>query len=135
MPSRDLNDLDPRLRPLADSLIAACEAAGCPVTVITTLRSLPEQEHAVAIGVSWTLNSKHLPQPPSGKSLALDLCPTEYLTMKNWNPDGPLWWVIAQAAVALGLRSGMDWKDRGLPPVGQTRPSWDPGHSEWVTPV
>lgn len=130
--SRDLADLDSRFYPLAVLLIANCQTLNCPVTIITTLRSLPEQEQAVANGVSWTMKSKHLPQPPEGKSLAIDLCPTEYLTMKNWNPTGPLWWLIAKAAIDLGLRSGMDWHGIGLPPVGLTRPSFDPGHCEYV---
>jgi hypothetical protein len=132
MASRNLNDLDARLRPLADQWIAACEALGVPVTIITTLRTSVEQHHAVETGVSWTLHSKHLPQPPEGKSLAIDLCPTELLTEKGWAPASPLWWTLARCALDLGLRSGMDWHGVGLPLVGQVRPSWDPGHAEYV---
>ncbi len=130
MASRNLDDLDSRFRPIAESVIADCLSAGVPVTIITTLRSSAEQAHAVATGVSWTLHSLHLPQPPDGKSLALDLAVTEYLAMKNWNPVGEKWWVIARSAVARGLRSGMDWHSVGLPPTGTTRPSWDPSHME-----
>ncbi len=130
--STSIEDLDSRFRPLAEQLIARCRAAGCVVRIITTGRTMTEQEQALAHGVSWTLKSKHLPQPPEGKSLAIDLCPEEYLAMKNWNPGGALWWTIAGNAIALGLRSGMDWHGVGLPPVGHMRPSWDPGHSEYV---
>ncbi len=131
MSSRLLSDLDSRLLPLAEELIAKSLAAGVPLTVITTLRSMQEQELAVQHGVSWTINSKHLPQPPEGKSLAIDVCPTVLLTQKNWAPMNPMWWTVAEIGVALGLRSGMDWKGVGLPPVSETRPSWDPGHFEY----
>lgn len=130
MSSRSLADLDPRFRPIAEKLIAECEAAGIPITVICTLRSLAEQQQAVNHGVSWTMHSKHLPQPPQGKSLAIDIAPTALLSQKNWAPGDPLWWVVAGTAQRLGLRSGADWADIGLPPVGHVRPSWDPGHSE-----
>ena len=132
MASKSLDDLDSRFRPLVDQLLSNLSDAGVKVVVIDTLRTPVEQAQNIANGVSWTQNSKHLPQPPDGKSLAIDLCPTEYLTMKNWNPTGPLWWQIAQAGVALGMRSGMDWHDIGLPPVGETRSSFDPGHLEIV---
>jgi len=133
MPSRDLNDLDKRIRPLVDRLLARCanrDDLDLPVMVIDTMRTLEEQRDAVLHGTSWTLKSKHLPQPPDGKSLAIDLCPTAYMMRKNWNPAGELWWKLAEAGLALGLRSGMDWAGVGLPPVGHTRPSWDPGHLE-----
>ena len=127
MASRSLNDLDSRFRPLVDQLLVTL---GDGYTVICTLRDEAEQAANVAHGVSWTLKSKHLPQPPDGKSLAIDLAPRDYLGLKYWNPTGPLWWAIAEAAVALGIRSGMDWHGVGLPALGQTRPSWDPGHCE-----
>lgn len=130
MASRNLNDLDSRIFPLAVRLLGQAIDAGVPLTVITTLRSQEEQELAVKRGYSWTLNSKHLPQPPSGKSLAIDVCPTELLSVKNWGPDSPLWWKVAELGVALGLRSGMDWQGIGLPPVGHCRACWDPGHFE-----
>ncbi len=141
MASRKLEDLDSRFRPIAEKVIQQCHDAGVQVTVITTLRNLDEQKSAVAHGVSWTLNSKHLPQPPENKSLAVDLCPTELLIRasqpaatpyeKQWSPEHPDWWVIATIGVGLGLRSGMDWRDIGLPEVGTMRPNHDPGHLEY----
>jgi hypothetical protein len=132
MASRSLSDLDDRFRPLAEKLIAQCESAGIHLTTICTLRSKEEQELAVLAGVSWTDNSLHLPQPPDGKALAIDIAPTVYLTEKNWNPTGDLWWQIATIAHSLGMRSGMDWDGDGLPPVGSIRKCWDPGHCEYV---
>ena len=132
MSSRSLDDLDARFRPLAEQVLTKCAAAGLDITIITTLRTPVEQAHAVASGVSWTTHSKHLPQPPDGKSLAIDLAPTLYLPMKLWNPTGALWWIIAQAGVDVGLRSGMDWNGIGLPRTGDNkRAKFDPGHLEW----
>ena len=132
MASKSFEDLDKRFRPLAITLVDQCKAAGVPVTVIDTLRSMQEQADAVKHGNSWTMRSKHLPQPPDGKSLAIDVCPTALLKTKNWSPMHPSWWVVAKIGVALGLRCGMDWHDKGLPPIGTTRASWDPGHFEFV---
>jgi len=144
MASRSLSDLDSRFRPLAQQVIDACHAVSVPVTVITTLRSLAEQKSAIAHHVSWTLKGMHLPQPPEGKSLAIDLCPTELLILaarlgatdyeKDWSPMHSDWWIIARAGVSLGLRSGMDWRGVGLPLVGVVRPDWDPGHIEYIVP-
>lgn len=128
MSSRSLDDLDSRFRPLAEELLAKSAAAGIHLTVICTLRSVHEQELAVRSGVSWTLRSLHLPQPPEDKSLAIDVCPTRLLTEKNWAPLSPLWWVVAEIGVGIGLTSGMDWNHQGLPPVGESRPKWDAGH-------
>ncbi len=133
--STSLDELDSRFRPIAEALIGRCRKAGIPVAVITTGRTIEAQKLAVAHGVSWTMKSKHLPQPPEGKSWAMDLCPTALLSEKNWAPKHPHWWILAGLAVELGLRSGMDWKGIGLPPVGQTRPSFDPGHVEWKGPA
>ncbi len=133
--STNLDDLDKRLRPLAEALISQCAAAGCPVRVITTLRTAAAQQLAVDHGVSWTLKSKHLPHPPDGKSLAIDVCPESLLTQKNWAPANPLWWTVGAIVKSLGLRSGMDWNEKGLPPVGEVRPKWDPGHAELKTEI
>jgi hypothetical protein len=86
-----------------------CAAAGIPLTLIETLRQPDRQEHYVQIGVSWTARSKHLPQPPNGLSLAFDAAPTEYLALKNWNTNGPLWDRVAEISGDLGLIWGV-WK-------------------------
>lgn len=120
--SRNLDDLDLRLRPLADQLIARANAEVCPVTVITTLRTPQAQAQAVADGVSWTLHSLHLPQPPEGKSLAIDIAPTELIPTKGWSPSSPLWAQIGAIGQELGLKWGV-WKN-GI--------NIDPGHYEMV---
>lgn len=134
MPSRSFDDLDSRFKPYAEALVQEIEVH-FPVTVICTLRSLAEQMAALKAGTSWTRHSLHLPQPPEKKALAIDLCPRDLLIVKGWGPTDPKWWMISTIAVRMGMRSGMDWHDVGLPDVGQIRPAWDPGHCEYVSPL
>ncbi len=110
MSSRSLEDLDGRFRPLADQLLAQSSAAGIPLRVINTLRTQAEQDHNILIGVSWTTHSLHLPQPPDGKSLAIDVCPAALLHEKGWAPGAPEWQTIGVIGEALGLRWGGRWK-------------------------
>lgn len=117
---KSLDALTSYFRPQVDEFLGACEAAGILLTIIDTDRTPSEQEQKLAQGVSWTQNSKHLPQPPEGKSEAIDVCPTAYLTVKNWNPTGPLWSQIG----AIGESCGMFWG-------GQWSSHPDPGHFQW----
>ena len=75
--SRLLSDLDPDFLPQAAMFLAYLAEAGIPVLIVTTGRTEAEQADAVARRVSWTMKSKHLPQPPFGKSKALDVVPFE----------------------------------------------------------
>lgn len=130
-----LSKLDSRFRPIAQKLIDQLQIEkGIPLCIVSTIRTQEQQDENIRRGISWTRNSKHLPQPDEGLSWAVDLVPLSLMQEKNWAPADPLWWEIASAAVNLGLRSGMDWDNKGLPPVGQTRPKWDPGHVEWRGP-
>ena len=66
----------------------------------------------MAKGVSWVSSpekSMHLPQPPEGKSKAIDICPVAYLNLPLWNPDGPFWKEIGAIGKSLGLVWGGDW--------------------------
>lgn len=136
--SRSFLDLDPRFRDIAQSIrFKFEEKTGKSLAIIDTLRTQHEQDLAILHGTSWTKNSKHLPQPPLGLSLAVDFCPIEYLTKKYWNPTGALWWVLANLVKdnKANLISGMDWHNAGLPPVGKTRSQWDPGHIHLIVDV
>lgn len=132
--SVSLDDLDSRFRPLADRLLAALAAAGFPARVTYTLRTLAAQEVAKAQGRSKTIKSKHLPQPPDGKSLAIDVCPECLIGMVNYAPLDPRWWKVGEIGKALGLRWGGQWDRPAPPPVGQPFTDreflWDPGHFE-----
>lgn len=111
--SRNLNDLDPRFRPLAVELLARCVEANIPVLIIDTLRTPQEQAAYVAKGVSWTYNSKHL------VGLAIDICPYDVYQAKGpdkllWDAEHPLWTRIGQIGEGLGLRWGGRWQQRDL---------------------
>ena len=82
----------------------------CPVT-IETIRELDRQQHYVGLGVSWTLKSYHLAQPPHDLSLAFDLAPQEYLSHPLWNPDGEKWDQLGDLGQLIGLEWGFQlWR-------------------------
>ena len=114
--SRALSDLSPRFRPLASALLTRCIEAGIGITVIDTLRTPEEHQRNLVAGVSWTKHSKHLDGD------AIDVCPTDLLAVKGWDPSNPLWARIGDIGESLGLRWGGRWKQRDL------------GHLEYVAP-
>lgn len=105
-----LDALASYFRPQVDDFLARCQAAGIDLAIIDTDRTPTEQQMKLAQGVSWTEHSKHLPQAPEGKSEAIDVCPKEYLTMKLWNPTGPLWAQIGAIGEACGMFWGGRWE-------------------------
>lgn len=122
--SRNLDDLDSRFRPLAEELLRECAKVGIHLLVVTTSRTLAEQTEAVKHGVSWTMKSKHLPQPPEGKSQAIDVVPHVLTTVKGWGPGDPLWARVGLIGQGLGLKWGV-W-------IGGLHK--DLGHFEYVPP-
>lgn len=129
--SRALNDLDSRFRPLAFELIARCAEAGIPVMIIDTLRTPEEQADNLVRGVSWTLKSKHLPQPPDHLSLAIDLAPYSQYQLHGpdklqWDEADPAWQVLG----AIGLQLGLTWAVTNS--HGRRK---DLGHFEYVEPA
>lgn len=126
--SRRLDDLDPRLKPIAFELIARGNEAGIPTMIIDTLRTDAEHQVNLAARTSWTANSKHLPQPPSGLSLAIDLCPYDVYQLDGpdklmWRANHPSWQTLGAIGKALGLRWGGDWQQKDL------------SHFEYVVPA
>jgi hypothetical protein len=80
--------------------------------IVDTLRTVEEQEENIRKGVSWTMRSKHLPQPPENRALAYDLCP--YLVWSavgpdklNWDQNNPDWMTIGKIGMLLGLKWGV----------------------------
>lgn len=123
--TRNLNDLAPECRAIFFELLARFTEAGIPVMVINVLRTVEEQKVNLARGVSATMNSRHLPQPPSGLSHAIDVCPyATYLLhgpdKLQWDSTDPSWGALGLIGESLGLRWGGRWKV----PV-------DPGHFEF----
>src|SRR4051812_45570665 len=102
-----LDELSSYMRPLAVKLLSDAAKAGIPCRVVDTGRTPSEQAVKIMYGVSWTENSRHLPQPPEGKSEAVDLVPQEILDehKSNWSPDSPLWARLG----AIGENLGLTW--------------------------
>lgn len=120
-------DLDSRMRQKAFELIAGCAEAGIQVMIVTTGRTYEEQKDAVARGVSWTMQSKHLPQPPENKSLAIDIAPFSIWELHGpdkiqWDSSDPVWAKIG----AIGQSIGLKW---GVVINGVQK---DPGHFEYI---
>ena len=129
--SRSLADLHPRVRAMAEQLLALAAAAGIPLTVTFTLRSLETQAKLYAQGRSAP--GKIVTNARAGYSyhnfgLALDLTPTELLALPNWG-DTPahqartnaLWAKLGAIGKSIGFRWGGDWT-----PAKRDRP-----HFEW----
>lgn len=118
------------MRLLVFELIARASERKIPVMIIDTLRTQAEQAVNVAAGTSWTFKSKHLPQPPEDKALAVDLCPYEHYDAHgpdklNWDEKDPAWQTLGSIGQALGLK----W---GVVTQGKRK---DLGHFEYVEPV
>ena len=116
--SRQLSDLSDAFKPKAFELLARCVEARIAVAIVDTLRTPEEQAANIAKGVSWTKNSKHLPDA-TGKSNAIDLCLYEtYLAHGNdkfnWDASDPLWQEIGALGESLGLTWGGRWTVRDL---------------------
>ena len=114
--SRALNDLSPRFRNQVFEFLARCTEAGVPLLIVDTLRTTEEQAANIAKGVSWTKNSKHLPQQPDGKSLAIDVVPYDIYTSAPggdklaWDSKHPHWQKIGEIGERLGMTWGGRWK-------------------------
>lgn len=118
--SRKLDDLSPRMLPLAMQLLARCVEAGIPVLIVDTLRTKDEQAANVAKGVSWTMLSKHL----TGD--AIDVCPYAIYDLHGpdklqWDGGDPVWKKIGSIGESIGLKWG----------VIKNGVQVDPGHFEY----
>lgn len=105
----DVSELASYVQPLYIKFKAECAGAGLDIVTIDIARTPAQQEQKLAEHVSWTQNSKHLPQPPQGKSEAFDCAPRQYLAIKGWNPSGELWKKMGEIGKSLGLIWGGDW--------------------------
>lgn len=126
---KSLDELSSYFRPLAEALINQAQDAGLYPVIEDTGRTPEEQVVKVATGVSWTQHSRHLPQPPEGKSEAIDIVPRECLKLKYWGWNGtienshPHWGKLIEIVKGLGLESGYYF------------PKPDPGHAQWKRPI
>ena len=137
--SRALNDLSSYLQPKAFEFVARAAEAGIPVMIVDTVRTTAEQTANVAKGVSWTMNSKHLPRNLRGilsvdtsndtKADAFDVVPYDQFQLHGpdkleWDDTDPAWQILGKIGEKLGLKWGV------LKPGGKRI---DLGHFELYT--
>lgn len=125
---RSLDELASYFKPLAEQLLERATAKGLDPDVEDTGRTESEQSVKIALGVSWTKRSKHLPQPPEMKSEAIDVVPRACIKLKYWGWNGtvetshPDWGELIEIGRDLGLTCGVDF------------PHPDPGHFQYKHP-
>ena len=122
-----ISELASYMQPKCTEFLDKVKAAGIPCTLIDTGRTVAEQAQKIALGVSWTVHSKHEPQPPEMKSEAFDVCPTSLMATKLWSPKSPLWQQIGAIGESLGLFWGGRW-------THLNNGAGDPGHFQWIPP-
>lgn len=130
MPSRDLNDLNPRMKLLAAQLIDRAVAEGIALTVTCTLRTMAEQCDLYASG-----RSKPGPIVTHAKAgfgyhnfgLAIDVVPDALLALPRWGdtPDHQLF------ADSLWQRLGRIGQDLDLTWGGTFTSLSDRPHFQW----
>lgn len=111
----------PPVDALAQELLKRAQAAGIPVRVTEGFRSPERQKQVLQAGTSlaepgWSFHQY---------GLAFDVVPLAYISMKNWNPSGPLWTTLGEIGESLGLR----WGGRFAPSV--KLPDGDKPHFEY----
>jgi peptidoglycan L-alanyl-D-glutamate endopeptidase CwlK len=111
MSSRSIDDLDARVRPLAQTFLDRCKAAGLDVLITCTLRSLAEQTELYAQGRTAPGHIVTNAKPGSSAhnyGMALDVVPMVHgkplWTFDVKNP-GPIWSKVGE----LGQSAGLEW--------------------------
>lgn len=116
--SRRLDDLAPGFKEKVIELIARCVERGIAVMIVDTLRTEEEQIENIKRGVSWTANSKHLPDS-RGFARAIDLAPYSVWQLHGsdklqWDTNDPVWQQMGEIGEALGLGWGGRWKQKDM---------------------
>jgi peptidoglycan L-alanyl-D-glutamate endopeptidase CwlK len=115
--TNSFDDADSHARPLFEQLLLNCAKAGVPCRIVDIIRTEPQQLQKIKDGVSWTKRSMHLPQPPEGKSKAIDIVPLSILGehKPSWDPGHPDWQKIGPIGETLGLEWGGRWTEHPDP--------------------
>jgi len=107
---RSLDDLCSCIRPQFDTFLKrAAEELGFVMIVVGTGRTQKKQSENIANLVSFTVASKHLPQPVCHKSHAGDVVPQHLSIKKRWAPEDPDWLRLGLLGEDCGLRWGGRW--------------------------
>lgn len=108
-----INELQESVRPLAQNLLRLAADQGIQLKIVSAHRSPSEQQALKDSGKGVTnagaLLSYH------NHRLAFDVVPTEYISLPDWNPAGPLWTKVGSIGKSVGLEWGGDWQKKDLP--------------------
>ncbi|MET0439142.1 MAG: M15 family metallopeptidase [Devosia sp.] len=131
MSSRDISELHPVVRAKCEAHMKACAAAGMPIRITATYRSVAEQNALYAQGRSKP--GKIVTNAKGGTSyhnfrLAYDGVPEKLLALDNWG-DNKKDQAVANAAWAL---YGKLAKEQGLEWGGEWRTIKDRPHCQWT---
>lgn len=103
-----IEDLHPAIQGAATAVIADLQAQGIPVRVMSTFRSVEEQDRLYNSGRGVTRvrggGSYH------NYALAFDIAPVEVLSDSNWDPENPVWDKVGAAMKRHGFEWGGDWR-------------------------
>lgn len=113
MASRNIADLDPRFRPMAEAFVEGCKQAGLEVLIYCTYRSGAEQDQLYAQGrgkPGKVVTNAKAGQSAHNWGMAFDGCPTVH-GKPLWDEplDGPHWQKYGEIGRAVGLAWGGDW--------------------------
>lgn len=108
-----LATLQPAVRPIFESFLAQCEAAGIPCDAVEGERTFEMQQALYNQGIDNDPSTPKVTNAKPGDSyhqykLALDVVPRAYRNLPEWNPDGPFWAKIG----AIGEAAGLTWGGR-----------------------
>lgn len=113
MNSRSIKRLEQAHPLLHKLMVSAAEDSPVQFEIGETLRTLAQQQKNVAAGVSWTMDSRHLPHPGDGFAYAVDVvCYANGKVSWAWPLYTKLAAHIKQRALELGIHIvwGGDWK-------------------------
>lgn len=132
-----LRTLQPTVQPIFNAFLEQCEAAGIPCDVVEGERTFAKQQTLYNQGVDDDPSTPKVTNAKPGDSyhqykLALDVVPRAYRSMKDWNPDGPLWARIGAIGEAAGLTWGGRWSNPDKPhfhlaaaPLAELKAYWE----------
>lgn len=111
--SSKINELQESVRPLAQNLLRLAADQGIQLKVVSAYRS-PEQQQSLLDSGKGVTNAGALLSYHNHR-LAFDVVPTEYISLPDWHPAGPLWPKVGAIGKSVGLEWGGEWKKKDLP--------------------
>jgi peptidoglycan L-alanyl-D-glutamate endopeptidase CwlK len=123
--SRNIADLDPQARAVAEKHIFACAGAGIDIIITSTWRDIEQQDFLYAIGRSPGDNRKHVTNAKGGQSWHQFRCAWDVVPIVGgkcvWE-DPVLWEAVISIGESVGAEAGARWKTFPDRPHFQHRP-------------